>query len=111
MNVPIGRPRQMVAIDILKVSLSNNKNRYLLVSAGLKCRRQFPYLTRLQQDLQRKWLNCFAAELQDLVEPHIVESAQCYKGSYNQNSAERSFKVGDLVWLSILTADGKGNGK
>ena len=44
------------------------------------------------------------AELQDLVEPHIVESAQCHKGSYNQHSAEQSFKVGDLVWLSIPTA-------
>ena len=44
------------------------------------------------------------AELQDLVEAHIVETAQCQKGNYDQNSAERSFKVGDLVWLSIPTA-------
>ena len=44
------------------------------------------------------------AELQDLVEAHIVEAAQCHKGIYDQNSAERSFKIGDLVWLSIPTA-------
>ena len=28
----------------------------------------------------------------------------CHKGTYDQNSAERSFKVGDLVCLSITTA-------
>ena len=30
-NVPVGRPWQMVAIDILEVPLSNRNNRYLLV--------------------------------------------------------------------------------
>ena len=44
------------------------------------------------------------AELQDLVEAHIVETQQCHKGIYHQNTAERSFKIGDLVWLSIPTA-------
>ena len=44
------------------------------------------------------------AELQDLVEAHIVETQQCHKGIYDQNTAERSFKIGDLVWLSIPTA-------
>ena len=33
-----------------------------------------------------------------------MEAAQCRKGIYDQNSAERSFKIGDLVWLSIPTA-------
>ena len=58
------------------------------------------------------------AELQDFVEAHIVETAKCHKGTYDQNSAERSFKVGDLVWLSIPTAgkldprwEGKWKGK
>ena len=31
-NVPIGRPWQMVAVDILKVPLSSNNNQYLLVA-------------------------------------------------------------------------------
>ena len=31
-NVPVGRPWQMVAIDILKVPLSSNNNQYLLVA-------------------------------------------------------------------------------
>jgi len=31
MNVPIGRPWQMIAVDILEVPLSHNNNRYLLV--------------------------------------------------------------------------------
>ena len=26
-----------------------------------------------------------------------METAKCHKGTYAQNSAERSFKVGDLV--------------
>ena len=31
MNVPIGRPWQMIAVDILEVPLSHDNNRYLLV--------------------------------------------------------------------------------
>ena len=31
MNVPIGRPWEMIAVDILEVPLSHNNNRYLLV--------------------------------------------------------------------------------
>ena len=30
-NVPIGKPWQMVAVDILEVPVSSNNNRYLLV--------------------------------------------------------------------------------
>ena len=30
-NVPIGRPWQMIAVDILEVPLSSSNNRYLLV--------------------------------------------------------------------------------
>ena len=30
-NVPIGRPWQMIAVDILEVPVSNRNNRYLLV--------------------------------------------------------------------------------
>eukprot|EP00731_Ephydatia_muelleri_P021178 Em0013g905a len=52
-----------------------------------------------QETLQAK-----LAELQDLVEAHIVESAKRHKGAYDQKSAERRFKTGDLVWLSIPTA-------
>ncbi|KAL5516749.1 hypothetical protein EMCRGX_G002156 [Ephydatia muelleri] len=52
-----------------------------------------------QETLQAK-----LAELQDLVEAHIVESAKRHKGAYDQKSAERRFKTGDLVWLFIPTA-------
>ena len=30
-NVPVGRPREMIAVDILEVPVSSNNNRYLLV--------------------------------------------------------------------------------
>ncbi|KAL5493310.1 hypothetical protein EMCRGX_G014468 [Ephydatia muelleri] len=44
------------------------------------------------------------AELQDLVEAHIAESASRQKVDYDRHSAERQFKSGDLVWLSVPTA-------
>ena len=43
-------------------------------------------------------------ELQDLVEVHIAESAHRQKVDYDRHSAERQFKPGDLVWLSVPTA-------
>ena len=30
-NIPVGRPWEMITVDILKVPLSSNNNRYLLV--------------------------------------------------------------------------------
>ncbi|KAL5503291.1 hypothetical protein EMCRGX_G010217 [Ephydatia muelleri] len=44
------------------------------------------------------------AELQDLVEAHIAESAHRQKVDYDRHSEERQFKGGDLVWLSVPTA-------
>ena len=44
------------------------------------------------------------AELQDLVEAHIAESASRQKVDYDRHSAERQFKSRDLVWLSVPTA-------
>eukprot|EP00731_Ephydatia_muelleri_P014297 Em0008g17a len=44
------------------------------------------------------------AELQDLVAAHILESAHRQKVDDDRHSAERPFKPGDLVWLSVPTA-------
>lgn len=44
------------------------------------------------------------AELQDLVESNLVESAGSQKATYDKHSASRSFTVGDPVWLSVPTA-------
>ena len=44
------------------------------------------------------------AELQDLVDAHIVESAHRQKVDDDRHSAERPFEPGDLVWLSVPTA-------
>ena len=44
------------------------------------------------------------AELQDLVEAHIMESAHWQKVDYDRHSAEWQFKPGDQVWLSVPTA-------
>ena len=43
-------------------------------------------------------------KLHDLVELNLTEAAQEQKRSYNKHSADRSFKVGDLMWLSVPTA-------
>ena len=44
------------------------------------------------------------AELQDLVEAHVAESAHRQKVNYDRHSEERHFKAGDRVWLSVPTA-------
>ncbi|KAL5497228.1 hypothetical protein EMCRGX_G013661 [Ephydatia muelleri] len=44
------------------------------------------------------------AELQDLVEAHVAESAHRQKVNYDRHSEERLFKAGDRVWLSVPTA-------
>jgi hypothetical protein len=44
------------------------------------------------------------AELRDLVETNLVEASTQQKTTYDRHSSNRSFKVGDLVWLSVPTA-------
>ena len=44
------------------------------------------------------------AALQDFVEAHMVEKATAQKTSYDDHSKQRTFKVGDPVWLSQPTA-------
>ena len=47
---------------------------------------------------------CTLAELQDLVESNLVHAAEHQKTNYDQQSCCRTFRTGDLVWLSWLTA-------
>ena len=215
-NIPIGRPWQMIAIDILEVPVSTKNNRYLLViqdyftkwvdarplpdqtairitaelvklfctygvpeivhsdqgrnfessivqstleAFGVKKSRTTPYhpqgdgmverfnrsllqLLRTYVERQEDWeqhlplalyayrtathtstgvsivtpvggyeatsyqavLQAKMAELQDLVEAHIAESAHRQKVHYDRQSEERHFKAGDPVWLSVPTA-------
>ena len=44
------------------------------------------------------------AELRDLVETNLAEAATHQKTTYDKHSTSRTFKVGDLVWLSVPTA-------
>lgn len=44
------------------------------------------------------------AELRDLVETNLAEAAAHQKTTYDKHSIGRTFKVGDLVWLSVPTA-------
>ena len=44
------------------------------------------------------------AELMDFVETHMVDAARHQKQEYDKYIRIRTFKAGDLVWLSIPTA-------
>ena len=43
-------------------------------------------------------------KLHNLVESNLTQAVQEHKRSYDRHSAVCSFKVGDLVWLSVPTA-------
>ena len=43
-------------------------------------------------------------EICDLVETNLVEAATHQKAAYDGHSTSRTFKVGDLVWLSVPNA-------
>eukprot|EP00731_Ephydatia_muelleri_P003079 Em0001g3079a len=141
-NIPIGRPWQMIVIDILEVPLSTKNSRYLLVIQDyftkwadarslpdqtairitaelvkLFCTYDIPEIVHSDQgqnfesSIVQSTLDAFGAvlqakmaELQGLVEAHIVESAHWQKVDYDRHSAEWPFKLGDLVWLSVPTA-------
>ena len=65
-NVPIGRPWQMIAVDILEVPLSTNNNRYLLVV----------------QDYFTKWVETFP--LQDQTAARIARQLTKLFATYGQ---------------------------
>lgn len=44
------------------------------------------------------------AELRDLVDANLVEASAHQKTGYDKHSINRSFKVGESVWLSVPTA-------
>ena len=50
------------------------------------------------------YLQAKLAELRDLVETNLAEAATHQKTTYDKHSTSRTFKVGDLVWLSVPTA-------
>eukprot|EP00731_Ephydatia_muelleri_P000732 Em0001g732a len=84
-NIPIGRPWQMIAIDIVEVPVSTKNNRHLLVISQngqmpdpSKTRQQGYEATSYQAVLQAKM-----AELQDLMEAHVAESAHRQKVNYD----------------------------
>ena len=49
-------------------------------------------------------LQATMAELQDIVDTHVTQSAEHQKGLYDRHSKTRLFHEGDPVWLSIPTA-------
>ena len=73
-NVPIGRPWQMIAMDILEVPVSSNNNRYLLVAQD--------YFTKWTdaRPLRDQTASRITTELVDLFTtygvPEIVQSDQ-----------------------------------
>ena len=49
-------------------------------------------------------LSAKLAELQDFVEANLAAAAEHQRSAYDKHSMTRSFKIGDLVWLSRPTA-------
>ena len=45
------------------------------------------------------------AELQDIVDAHVAQSAEHQKGLYDRHSKTRLFHEVDPVWLSVPTAE------
>ena len=58
------------------------------------------------------YLQAKLTEIRDFVETNLVEAAQRQKAQFDKHSKERSFGVGDPVWVSIqnLIHGGKGTG-
>ena len=52
-------------------------------------------------------LCCKLSKLYDFVETHMTEASHHQQTSYNQHVQERSFHVGDTVWLALPTAGPK----
>lgn len=50
-------------------------------------------------------LRCKLSRLYDFVETHMIDAAHHQQRSYNQRVQQRSFQVGDTVWLDLPTAD------
>ena len=49
-------------------------------------------------------LRCKLSKLYDFVETHMIDAAHHQQRSYNQHVQQRSFQVGDTVWLDLPTA-------
>ena len=60
--------------------------------------------TAFDSDSYPAHLRAKLAELQDLVESNLVQAAEHQKTNYDLQSCCRTFRTGDLVWLSRPTA-------
>ena len=49
-------------------------------------------------------LCCKLSKLYDFVETHMIDATRHQQQSYNRHVQQRSFKLGDTVWLDIPTA-------
>ncbi|KAL5491866.1 hypothetical protein EMCRGX_G017231 [Ephydatia muelleri] len=132
-NVPIGRPWQMLAVDVLEVPMSGHGYRYLLVFQDYftKWAEAVPMPDQTAERIVRALIDifscfgipeilhsdqgrnfestilkktCAAFELRDLVECHITQEAQWQKAFYDSTTKSRTFNVGDVVWLHVPTA-------
>ena len=65
---------------------------------------QLSFQPQFQPQSYQAQLQAKFAELQDMVETHIVDSAMAQKVHYDARTSKRSFQLDDLVWLSVPTA-------
>ena len=63
-----------------------------------------PCTTAFDTESYSAHLSAKLAEVQDFVVTSLADAAEHQKSTYGKYSMIRSFKIGDLVWLSIPTA-------
>ena len=64
----------------------------------------FPETTAYDIISYQNSLHSKVARLTDFVETHMTEAAHKQKVCYDQHASPHSFKIGDAVWLTSLTA-------
>ena len=62
-----------------------------------------PRSTAFDPESYSAHLSTKLAELQDFADTNLTAAAKHQKSTYDRHSTARSFKIGDLVWLSIPT--------
>ena len=75
---------------------------------------QFPPTTAYDAVSYQSKLRSKLSQLSDFVETHLIQAAQKQKSTYDHNTLQRPFTVGDQVWLASPTAgklDPKWEGK
>ena len=77
---------------------------FMLVYGRQPTQTGLPRATAFDPESYSAHLSTKLAELRDFVDTNLAAAAEHRKSTYDKHSMTWSFKIGDLVWLSIPTA-------